>query len=104
MLIYVFFALVTSVLLGDKVDKAMISLILFPVVSFVIIAWTLDALRQGEMIRVGPRSLTESLSMNTRRITKRNNPVSFWTMIILSCIFATAIILFSVIGIYIRLI
>jgi hypothetical protein len=100
---YAIVALVAGRLFATHMDEAMIALILFGLFPMVILAWTFDALQSGEMWRQGPRSLTSSLTLNERKVTRRDNPLSFWSMLALSWIFALAIIAFITIGIYIRL-
>lgn len=101
---YALFAFGGIGLMRHRVDEAIISLILFGSLSIAIAAWIVDAIRFGEMWRQGPRSVTSSLTMNEQRITRKMHPFKFWLMISLSIVFALSILIFSVVGIYLRLI
>lgn len=89
-------------IIRDRVDEAIVSLVLLGLFPVVMAAWVRDAICRGEIWRQGSRSLTESATLNERRITRQDHPVSFWLMVGLTVVFALAILLFTLTGIYIR--
>lgn len=103
MIIYAAFAAGGFWLIRSRVDEAMFSLILLGLLPVCMVSWVADAIHCGEIWRQGPKSATESLTMNERRITREEHPVSFWLMIILTVMFALALLIFALLGIYIRL-
>ncbi len=90
-------------LLGNRADEAMLHLALFGILPMLLAVWTADSIRSGEIWRQGPKSLTASLTFNTRRITRRENPASFWAAIGAAWALAAAIAAFVVLGIIARL-
>lgn len=101
--IYVIAAIIFSLLFRDKMDEAMIALLLFALFPVVIIAWISDGLATGVLLKGRSRSLRDVPS-TAKMVTRENNPWSFWTMILLSAVFALAILAFVIAGIYTRLI
>jgi hypothetical protein len=99
---YALLAAVACWSLGDRLDEAMLSLVLFGFLSVPLVAWMRDASLCGELWRQTPRSLTESLTMNERRITRREHPLQFWTAIVLTALLALTFLLVSVFGVYAR--
>ena len=78
------------------------ALVMFAVLPFVIIAWIVDGFAQGVIFRGRWLSLRDATS-TVKEVTRKDNPLSFWTMVALSFIFALAILVFVVLGIYTRL-
>jgi len=83
-------------------DEGMMALVMFAVFPFVIIAWIADGLAHGVILRGRWLSLRDATS-TVKEVTRKDNPLSFWTMVVLSFIFALAILVFVVLGIYTRL-
>lgn len=97
---YAVIALLAALWLKERLDEGMMALLLFGCVPVVMLAWLSDALLRGQMWRQGPRSLTSSSTFNEQRITRRRQPVQFWLMIGLTAVFALAILVFVVLGIW----
>ncbi len=95
-------AMIVSWFLGSRIDEGTLALILFGLVPVVMFAWIHDTLVQGEMWRQGPRSLTAASTLNEQRISRKKQPVKFWTMIALTAVFAAAAAAFVVMGILIK--
>ncbi len=100
---YAIIAALSMWLLGNRADEAMLHLVLFGILPILLAAWTIDAIHSGEIWRQGPKSLTASLTSNTRRITRRDHPLSFWSAIAITWALSAAMIVFVILGIITRL-
>ncbi len=103
LLCYAVIAALGMWLLGNRADEAMLHLAIFGILPMLLVAWTADAIRNGEIWRQGPKAVTASLTFNIRRITRREHPVNFWAAIGVTWSLAAAIAAFVILGIITRL-
>lgn len=99
LLVFAVLAACAGWLLRDRMDEALLSLLLMSFVPAVIVAWTADAWRDGEALRQPWRTF----NLDVRRVTRKDNPLSYWTQIVLSLVFAAALLAFVAVGIWLRL-
>lgn len=96
---YAVLALTAGTLLRERLDEAIVSLLLLGLVPCVIAAWVCDGIRDGEVLRQAYRST----SMAVWSVRRQDQPVRFWLAIGVSSLLGVALLAFVAIGIWLRL-
>jgi hypothetical protein len=88
-----------ALLLRERLDEAIVSLLLLAMIPCVTVAWALDGLRTGVLLRLGSRST----SMAVWKVTRQEQPGRFWLAIGVAFLLAVGMLAFVAVGIWLRL-